>query len=96
VVRAGLLGHAGEHPAGSGHRVLHLAPAADDLQHGRAHLSGTAAGGLAQLPERRGVQVEPLQADPGFVRPQGRAGIEFPGGLREHARRLDHPVQPER
>ena len=95
-VRARLVDHPGQHPAGPGHRVLHLAPVSDNLQHRGPHRLRAAAGSLPQLAERRGIQIQPLHPHPDLVRPDGRAVVQLPGRLRQHTGGLDHPVQAER
>src|SRR4051794_33345569 len=50
---------------------------------------------LGQLPERRGVEVQPLDADQRLVVVELRGSVQPPCGLGQHARRLNHPVQPD-
>jgi len=90
-----LVDRAGEHAAGAGDGILHLAPGGDDVQDRGADLVRVADVGLADLPVGGGVQVQAVHPDPDLVGGEGRAGVEAPGGLRQHARRLGHPVQPE-
>jgi hypothetical protein len=90
-----LLYVAGEHAAGAGYRVLHLAAGGDDLQHGPADLVRIVPVGFADLAVGGGVQVEAVHPDADLVGGDGRAGVEAPGGLGQHARRLYHPVQAE-
>ena len=87
-------------PPGAGLGVLHLAAA-------RRRSSSTAARtaspstrrrgvGALELAERRGVEVEPLDPDPHLVGPQLAAGVEALGGLGQHQRAVEHPVQAGR
>ena len=96
-LRADLLDGADEHAAGAGHGVLHLAARGDDVEHLGAY---GGAVGLAvlrvralELAERRGVEVEPLDADPDLVGPQLGAGVEALGGLRQHDTVVEDAVQ---
>ena len=57
--------------------------------------SADAAGGFPQLAVGRGVQVQPVHRDPDLVGPDHRAGVQPPGGLRQHPGGLEHPVQAE-
>jgi hypothetical protein len=50
---------------------------------------------LGQLPEARGVQIEPFDPDPYLVGADPRPSVQAPRGLREDSRRLDHPRQPD-
>ena len=95
-IRADLVDGAGEHAAGAGHRVLHLAPGPDDLQYRSSDLVRVAVVRLAQLAEGRGVQVQPGNRDPHLVRPDRGPRVQPPGSLRQHAGRFQHPVQAER
>ena len=52
--------------------------------------------GLAQLPEGRRVEVEPLDPHPHLVVVEVRCRIEAPRRLGQHASGLEHPVQPDR
>jgi hypothetical protein len=74
---------------------LHFAAGGDDVQDGPADLVGVGGVGLAELAVGGGVQIQAVHPDPDLVGGDGRAGVEAPGGLGQHARRLDHPVQPE-
>ena len=49
-----------------------------------------------ELAERRGVEVEPLDADPDLVGPQLAAGVEPLGRLGSTTRVVEHPVQSGR
>ena len=80
---ARLLDHPGEHPAGAGDRVVHLAAAGDDLQDRGPDRVRVVVAGLAQLPERCRVEVQPVHPDPHLVRPDSRARIQPPGRLRQ-------------
>ena len=73
-----------------------LPRSADDAEHLRRMAGAPPPVGLAQLAEGCGVEVQPLHAHPHLVRPQAGAGVQPPGRLREHARRVQHPVQSER
>jgi len=58
---------------------------------------GVAIGvGALQLAERRGVEVEPLDADPQLVGPQLLAGVQPLGRLRQHDAVVEDTVQPRR
>ena len=50
----------------------------------------------SELAVRRGVEVEPLDPDPDLVGPELAAGVEPLGGLRQHARSVEDPVQAGR
>jgi hypothetical protein len=50
---------------------------------------------LAELSERRRVQVEPMDPQPYLAVKQPRIRIEPPGGLGEHTARFENAVQPE-
>ena len=52
--------------------------------------------GALELPERRRVQVEPLDPDPDLVGPQLTAHVEPVRRLRQHAGRREHAVQTHR
>src|SRR5690348_190406 len=93
---AGLFYRAGEHAAGVGDGVLHLAAGGDDVEDGGADLVRVVAVGLAELAVGGGVEVEAVDPDPDLVGCDGGAGVEPPGGLREDAGRLQDAVQPER
>ena len=90
-----LLDGADEHAARAGLGVLHLAAAADDVEHLGADRVAVAVVLALELAERRRVEVEPLDADPDLVGPQLAAGVEPDRGLRQHAAGLEHPVQPD-
>jgi hypothetical protein len=60
---------AGEHPAGPGHRVVHLAAGGHDVEHLCPDGIPVACVLLEELTERRRVQVEPGHVDPDLVRP---------------------------
>ncbi len=84
--RADLLDGADEHAAGAGLGVLHLAARGDDVEDRGADRGGVdpavvAGVGPLELAVRRGVEVEPLDADPDLVGPQVGAGVEALGGL---------------
>ena len=56
----------------------------DDVEHrARGRAAPSPAVGAGELAERRGVEVEPLDAHPHLVGPQLAAGVEALGGLRE-------------
>jgi hypothetical protein len=80
-LRARLGDDAGEHAARASHRVVHLAALTDRAEHGCAHRVRGAAGGLADLAERRGVEVKPLDVDADLVGLDPRIGVEPPRGL---------------
>ena len=80
-LRARLGDDAGKHAARAGHRVVHLAAPADGAEHGCAHRVRGPAGGLADLAERRGVEVKPLDVDADLVGLDPRIGVEPPRGL---------------
>ena len=68
----------------------------DDLEDRGADRVAVAVVGALELAERRGVEVEPLDAHPDLVGPQVATGVETLGGLRQHAGRLEDPVQADR
>ena len=86
---------ADEHAAGPGDRVLHLAA-------GPRRCPGRRPGRprrrrrmrLRQLPERGGVEVEPLDGDAHLVRPDRRVGVQPAGRLRQHVRSGRAPGAP--
>ncbi len=94
--RADLLDHTDKHAAGAGHRVLHLAPGGDDVEHRRAHRSPVTAVHRPELAEARGVQVESLYPHPDLVGVQLGVGVQALGGLRQDTRGPDHAVQTDR
>ena len=69
---------------------------ADDGEDRGAHRVAVAAVRALELAERRGVEVEPLDADPHLVGPQLAAGVEPLGRLGQHAAVVQDPVQPGR
>ena len=70
-----LVDHAGEHAAGPGDRVLHLAAAGDDAEHRGPHRPRPSPPVASrELAERRGVQVQPVHRDPDLVRPEAGLG----------------------
>ena len=76
-----------EHPAGPGDRVLHLAAAGDDPGDLGPHARSVPEVLVVQLPEARGVEVEPAHPDPHLVRADLRRCVQAPGSLGQHARR---------
>jgi len=95
-VGADLLDGAGQHAAGAGDGVLHLAAGGDDLEHGRPDLVRVAAVGLADLAVGGGVQVQPVHPDPDLIGGDRATGVKLPGRLRQDAGRVQDAVQPER
>ncbi len=85
-----------QHAAGARHRVVHLAPAAHEREHGGAHPVGVVVVALPQLAGAGGVEVEPVDVDADLAGPQLRTGVEDLGGLRQHPRGREHPVQADR
>jgi len=51
---------------------------------------------LGELAERRGVEVEALDADPDLVGPQVAARVEALSGLRQRSGGRDHPMGAHR
>jgi hypothetical protein len=92
---ADLFYRAGQHAAGVGDGVLHLAAGGDDVQDGGADLVGVGGVGLAELAVGGGVEVEAVYADADLVGSDRRAWVKLPGRLREDAWGVDHPVQAE-
>ncbi len=90
-----LVHHAGEHPAGPGHRVLHLAAPGDDVEHRAPHGPDRSAGRFPQLAVGGGIQVQPVYRNADFIRPDRRVCVQPPGRLRQYPGRLEHPVQAE-
>ena len=62
----------------------------------RAHLVAVAVVLALELAERRGVEVELLDADPDLVGPQLAAGVEALGGLGQDEGLVEHAVQAGR
>ena len=88
-----LLDRADEHAAGAGDGIVHLAAGGDDVEHLGAHLVPVVRVLALELAEGRGVEVELLHPDADLVGPQLGAGVEPLGGLREHDRVVEDPVQ---
>ncbi len=91
-----LLDGADQHPARSGDGVVHLAAAADDLEHLGADGGTVATVLLLELAEGSRVEVEALHADAHLVVEDLPGGVEPVGCLGQHAPGLEHPVQADR
>ncbi len=93
--RPDLQDRAEQHAARAGDRVLHLAALGDDVQHSLPDRV-TIAVLLPELPERRRVQVEPLDRDDHLVGRGDRVRVEPPRLLGQHTSRLEDAVQSVR
>ncbi len=87
---------ADEHPPRAGHRVVHLAPAPDDLEDLGADPIPHSVVLVEELAEAGGIEVEALDPDADLVGGQGRVRGQAIGGLRQDSGGFEHAVQSDR
>ena len=69
---------------------------AHDVEDRGPHRLAVAPARLRELPERRGVQIEPLDGDAHLVGADRGVGVEPERALRQHPGGFEHPVQSQR